>query len=91
MTPRESNDSLPASRPSQALSTLTLLTVTGDIYFERACDLRGPVTVAATERQKIDIPDGSILENWAHRYLVLFQPGTPSHHACFQRASGGQS
>ncbi|KAJ3724652.1 UTP-glucose-1-phosphate uridylyltransferase [Lentinula raphanica] len=39
------------------------LTVAGDVYFGRACDLRGTVIVAATERQRIDIPDGSMLEN----------------------------
>ncbi|KAJ3989941.1 UTP-glucose-1-phosphate uridylyltransferase [Lentinula detonsa] len=39
------------------------LTVTGDVRFGRACDLRGTVIVAATEGQRIDIPDGSVLEN----------------------------
>ncbi|KAF9063159.1 hypothetical protein BDP27DRAFT_1232523, partial [Rhodocollybia butyracea] len=56
---------------------LDLLTVTGNVYFGRACDLRGTVLfarifwgtfthrylVAATEGHRIDIPDGSILED----------------------------
>ncbi|KAF9062460.1 UTP-glucose-1-phosphate uridylyltransferase [Rhodocollybia butyracea] len=46
-----------------SIADLDLLTVTGDVYFGRACDLRGTVIVAATEGQRIDIPDGSILEN----------------------------
>ncbi|KAJ3915317.1 UTP-glucose-1-phosphate uridylyltransferase [Lentinula edodes] len=46
-----------------SISELDHLTVTGDVHFGRACDLRGTVIVAATEGQRIDIPDGSVLED----------------------------
>ena len=39
------------------------LTVTGDVYFGRNVTLRGTVIVVANEGQRIDIPDGCILEN----------------------------
>ncbi|KAJ7346762.1 UTP-glucose-1-phosphate uridylyltransferase [Mycena albidolilacea] len=39
------------------------LTVTGDVYFGRDVTLRGTVVVIANEGQRIDIPDGCILEN----------------------------
>ncbi|KAF8829118.1 hypothetical protein HHX47_DHR3001076 [Lentinula edodes] len=48
-----------------SISELDHLTVTGDVHFGRACDLRGTVIVAATEGQRIDIPDGSVLEDRA--------------------------
>ncbi|TFY70986.1 hypothetical protein EVG20_g2007, partial [Dentipellis fragilis] len=41
------------------------LTVTGDVYFGRNVTLRGTVIVVANEGQRIDIPDGCILENSA--------------------------
>jgi hypothetical protein len=37
--------------------------VTGDVYFGRNVTLRGTVIVVANEGQRIDIPDGCILEN----------------------------
>lgn len=39
------------------------LTVTGDVYFGRNVTLRGTVIIVANEGQRIDIPDGCILEN----------------------------
>ncbi|KAJ7647199.1 UTP-glucose-1-phosphate uridylyltransferase [Roridomyces roridus] len=39
------------------------LTVTGDVYFGRDVTLRGTVIVLANEGQRIDIPDGCVLEN----------------------------
>jgi len=39
------------------------LTVTGDVYFGQNVTLRGTVVVIASEGQRIDIPDGCILEN----------------------------
>ncbi|KIJ40970.1 hypothetical protein M422DRAFT_209696 [Sphaerobolus stellatus SS14] len=39
------------------------LTVTGDVYFGRNITLRGTVIVVANEGQRIDIPDGCVLEN----------------------------
>ena len=39
------------------------LTVTGDVNFGRNVTLRGTVIVVANEGQRIDIPDGCILEN----------------------------
>jgi len=39
------------------------LTVTGDVYFGRNVTLRGTVIIIANEGQRIDIPDGCILEN----------------------------
>ncbi|KAF7306170.1 UTP-glucose-1-phosphate uridylyltransferase [Mycena chlorophos] len=39
------------------------LTVTGDVYFGKNITLRGTVIVVANEGQRIDIPDGCILEN----------------------------
>ncbi|KAJ7924949.1 UTP-glucose-1-phosphate uridylyltransferase [Mycena leptocephala] len=39
------------------------LTVTGDVHFGRNITLRGTVIVVANEGQRIDIPDGCILEN----------------------------
>ncbi|KAJ7703061.1 UTP--glucose-1-phosphate uridylyltransferase [Mycena rosella] len=38
-------------------------TVTGDVYFGRNVTLRGTVIVVANEGQRIDIPDGCVLEN----------------------------
>jgi UTP--glucose-1-phosphate uridylyltransferase len=37
--------------------------VTGDVYFGRNVTLRGTVIIVANEGQRIDIPDGCILEN----------------------------
>ena len=37
--------------------------MTGDVYFGRNVTLRGTVIVVANEGQRIDIPDGCILEN----------------------------
>jgi hypothetical protein len=37
--------------------------VTGDVYFGRNVTLRGTVIVVANEGQRIDIPDGCVLEN----------------------------
>ena len=39
------------------------MTVTGDVYFGRNVTLRGTVIVVANEGQRIDIPDGCVLEN----------------------------
>ncbi|VDC01631.1 unnamed protein product [Peniophora sp. CBMAI 1063] len=39
------------------------LTVTGDVYFGKNVTLRGTVIVVANEGQRIDIPDGCVLEN----------------------------
>ncbi|KAI0688028.1 UTP-glucose-1-phosphate uridylyltransferase [Cytidiella melzeri] len=39
------------------------LTITGDVYFGRNVTLRGTVIIVANEGQRIDIPDGCILEN----------------------------
>ncbi|KZS98186.1 UTP-glucose-1-phosphate uridylyltransferase [Sistotremastrum niveocremeum HHB9708] len=39
------------------------LTVTGDVYFGKNVTLRGTVIIVANEGQRIDIPDGCILEN----------------------------
>ncbi|KAI8975803.1 UTP-glucose-1-phosphate uridylyltransferase [Trametes punicea] len=39
------------------------LTVTGDVYFGRNVTLRGTVIIVANEGQRIDIPDGCVLEN----------------------------
>jgi len=39
------------------------LTVTGDVNFGRNVTLRGTVIIVANEGQRIDIPDGCILEN----------------------------
>lgn len=56
------------------LLELDHLTVSGDVTFGRGVQLRGTVIVVANEGSKIDIPDGSILENSACPYwrsLVL--------------------
>ncbi|EGO00019.1 hypothetical protein SERLA73DRAFT_88836 [Serpula lacrymans var. lacrymans S7.3] len=39
------------------------LTVTGDVHFGRNVILRGTVIVVANEGQRIEIPDGTVLEN----------------------------
>jgi hypothetical protein len=39
------------------------LTVTGDVNFGRNVTLRGTVIIVAKEGQRIDIPDGCVLEN----------------------------
>jgi len=39
------------------------LTVSGDVHFGRGVTLRGTVIVVANEGQRIDIPDGCVLEN----------------------------
>ncbi|KAF7315544.1 UTP-glucose-1-phosphate uridylyltransferase [Mycena indigotica] len=39
------------------------LTVTGDVYFGKNITLRGTVIVVANEGQRIDLPDGCVLEN----------------------------
>ncbi|KAF7790394.1 hypothetical protein EIP86_001349 [Pleurotus ostreatoroseus] len=39
------------------------LTVTGDVYFGRNVTLRGTVIIVANEGQRIDLPDGCVLEN----------------------------
>jgi UTP--glucose-1-phosphate uridylyltransferase len=39
------------------------LTVTGDVYFGQNVTLCGTVVVIAGEGQRIDVPDGCILEN----------------------------
>jgi UTP--glucose-1-phosphate uridylyltransferase len=39
------------------------LTVAGDVWFGRHVELRGTVIIVANEGSRIDIPDGSILEN----------------------------
>lgn len=49
------------------LLELDHLTVSGDVTFGRNVQLRGTVIVVANEGSKIDIADGSVLENseWA--------------------------
>ena len=39
------------------------LTVSGDVWFGKGITLRGTVIIVANEGNKIDLPDGSILEN----------------------------
>jgi UTP--glucose-1-phosphate uridylyltransferase len=39
------------------------LTVSGDVTFGRGVTLRGTVIIVANEGQKIELPDGTILEN----------------------------
>lgn len=39
------------------------LTVSGNVYFGRNVTLRGTVIIVANEGQRIDIPDGCVLEN----------------------------
>ena len=39
------------------------LTVAGDVWFGRKVTLRGTVIIVANEGSRIDLPDGSILEN----------------------------
>ncbi|KZO90722.1 putative UTP-glucose-1-phosphate uridylyltransferase [Calocera viscosa TUFC12733] len=39
------------------------LTVAGDVWFGRNITLRGTVIIVATDNARIDLPDGSILEN----------------------------
>ncbi|GJJ06605.1 hypothetical protein Clacol_000798 [Clathrus columnatus] len=39
------------------------LTVSGNVYFGRNITLRGTVIIVANEGQRIDIPDGCVLEN----------------------------
>ncbi|CAK5281593.1 unnamed protein product [Mycena citricolor] len=58
------------------------LTVSGDVYFGRDTTLRGTVIVVAHEGQRIDIPDGCILEN---RLLSgnLTMVASPFHSRCF--------
>lgn len=47
------------------------LTVTGDVYFGRNVTLRGTVIIVANEGQRIDIPDGCILENRMCLYMPI--------------------
>lgn len=39
------------------------LTVAGDVSFGRGVTLRGTVIIVANEGQKIELPDGTVLEN----------------------------
>lgn len=39
------------------------LTVSGDVSFGRGVTLRGTVIIVANEGQKIELPDGTVLEN----------------------------
>jgi len=57
------------------------LTVTGDVYFGRNVTLRGTVIIVANEGQRIDIPDGCILEN---RLLSGNLTMTVRTHACMR-------
>jgi UTP--glucose-1-phosphate uridylyltransferase len=45
------------------LLELDHLTVSGDVWFGRNITLRGTVIIVANEGNRIDLPDGSILEN----------------------------
>jgi len=45
------------------LLELDQLTITGDVYLGRGVVLKGTVIIVATEGNRIDIPDGSILED----------------------------
>lgn len=66
------------------LLELDHLTVSGDVNFGRHVVLRGTVIVVANEGQRIDIADGSILENSEFKpcnalrreFIML----TPVHH-----------
>jgi len=46
-----------------AIIDLDHLTVAGDVHFGRGVTLRGTVIIVANEGQRIDIPDGCVLEN----------------------------
>ncbi|KAF5380542.1 hypothetical protein D9615_004532 [Tricholomella constricta] len=46
-----------------AIIDLDHLTVSGNVYFGRNVTLRGTVIIVANEGQRIDIPDGCVLEN----------------------------
>ncbi|KAF8135772.1 UTP-glucose-1-phosphate uridylyltransferase [Boletus edulis] len=45
------------------ITDLDHLTVAGDVHFGRGVILRGTVIIVANEGQRIDIPDGCVLEN----------------------------
>ncbi|THH19942.1 hypothetical protein EW146_g1312 [Bondarzewia mesenterica] len=53
------------------------LTVTGDVNFGRNVTLRGTVIVVANEGQRIDIPDGCILENSTSSFPFPPPPSLP--------------
>ncbi|KAH7888416.1 UTP-glucose-1-phosphate uridylyltransferase [Phlebopus sp. FC_14] len=53
------------------ITDLDHLTVTGDVYFGRDVTLRGTVIVVANEGQRIDVPDGCVLENRKSRFHPL--------------------
>lgn len=54
-----------------SLLELDHLTVSGDVTFGRNVQLRGTVIVVAMEGSRIDIADGSILENSESLFLPL--------------------
>ena len=60
------------------------LTVTGDVYFGRNVTLRGTVIVVANEGQRIDIPDGCILENrlLSGNLNMIVRVSRPSYSRC---------
>jgi hypothetical protein len=68
------------------------LTVTGDVNFGRNVTLRGTVIIVANEGQRIDIPDGCILENrllsgnltMTVRVCCMFTMGTNSRSPFLQ-------
>ena len=55
------NTRLPGGTPD--MMQLDHLTVSGDVYFGRNVVLRGTVVIVANDGSRIDIPDGSVLDN----------------------------
>jgi hypothetical protein len=57
------------------------LTVSGDVWFGRNITLRGTVIIVANEGSRIDLPDGSILDNSEYRVLEWSKRSLISDHA----------
>ncbi|KAG8742830.1 UTP-glucose-1-phosphate uridylyltransferase [Ceratobasidium sp. 414] len=53
------------------------LTVAGDVWFGRKVTLRGTVIIVANEGSRIDLPDGSILENIIKYKEKVYLPNQP--------------
>jgi len=66
------------------------LTVAGDVWFGRNITLRGTVIIVANEGSRIDLPDGSILDNseWSAVSQFVLTGGLPLIACC--RAGVGQ-
>ncbi|KAG8731769.1 UTP-glucose-1-phosphate uridylyltransferase [Ceratobasidium sp. 428] len=56
------------------------LTVAGDVWFGRKVTLRGTVIIVANEGNRIDLPDGSILENSELVERLHVEETLTSHH-----------